>query len=118
MTTTLTEERTQELLAAQADLLAKFFRALGDPTRVRILKFLMDEGPRSVGEIVEDTGASQSRVSTHLVCLKWCGLVTSVREGKRVIYSVGDPRVADLLRGGEQVLADNADQVIACKTIR
>ena len=52
MTTTLTRERTQELLAAQADLLAKFFRALGDPTRVRILKLLLDEGPQSVGELV------------------------------------------------------------------
>lgn len=118
MTITLTEERTQELLAAQADLLAKFFRALGDPTRVRILKILMGDGPRSVGELVEETGASQSRVSTHLGCLKWCGLVASMRDGKRVIYSIGDHRVAELLRGGEQVLADNAEQVIACQTLR
>ena len=118
MTTTLTPERTQELLAAQAGLLAKFFRALGDPTRVRILKILLDEGPQSVGELVEGTGGSQSRISTHLACLKWCGLVASVRDGKRVIYSIGDDRVADLLRGAEQVLADNAEQVIACQTRR
>lgn len=118
MTTMLTEEHTQELLAVQADLLAKFFRALGDPTRVRILKILLEDGPRSVSELVEETGASQSRVSTHLGCLKWCGLVASVRDGKRVIYSIGDDRVAGLLRGGEQVLADNAEQVIACQTLR
>ncbi|MDA1256949.1 MAG: metalloregulator ArsR/SmtB family transcription factor [Chloroflexi bacterium] len=117
MVTTSTDERTQELRAAQADLLAKFFRALGDPTRVRILKILLEDGPRSVGELVEETGGSQSRVSTHLGCLKWCGLVASVRDGKRVIYSIGDDRVAGLLRGGEQVLADNAEQVIACQTI-
>lgn len=102
---------------ASADLLAKFFRGLGDPTRVRILRILLDEGDRSVGELVELTGASQGRVSTHLACLRWCGYAISYREGRKVIYTVADPRVGDLLDTAERILGDNAEQVLACQTI-
>ena len=102
---------------ASAELAAKFFRGLGDPTRVRILKMLVDEGDKHVGELVERIGAPQGRVSSHLACLRWCGFASSYRVGRYVYYTVVDQRVGDLLRIGDQVLADNAERVIACQTI-
>ncbi len=102
---------------AAADLAAKFFRGLGDPTRVRILRMLVDEGDMNVGELVERIGAPQGRVSSHLACLRWCGYAISYREGRNVFYTLADPRVGELLRIGEEILADNAERVLACRTI-
>src|SRR5690348_67607 len=85
--------------AEPADLAARFFRVLGDPTRLRLLSLLLDAptGERSVGELVTALDVPQSRVSTHLSCLRWCGLVQARREGKQVYYRVADPRIRDLL---------------------
>ncbi len=63
------------------ELTAKFFRGLGDPTRIKILQHLL-EGEKNVTQLVELLGLSQGRVSSHLACLRWCGYVHSYREGK------------------------------------
>ena len=47
------------------ELTARFFRYLGDPTRVKILRLLL-EGDKNVGELVEQIGSAQGRVSSHL----------------------------------------------------
>ncbi len=65
--------------------LARFFRVLGDPTRLRILE-LLQGGERTVGEIVAAVGQPQPRVSTHLACLRHCGFVTAERRGREVVY--------------------------------
>src|SRR6266571_2416251 len=57
---------------ARSDLVAKYFRGLGDPTRVRILELLRDDGELSVGELVARLGQPQPKVSNHLACLRWC----------------------------------------------
>jgi DNA-binding transcriptional ArsR family regulator len=64
---------------------ARFFRVLGDPTRLHILELLEDRD-RTVGELVSATGQSQPRVSTHLACLRHCGFVSTERRGKEVLY--------------------------------
>lgn len=110
--------RPRRALAPTApDLLAKFFRGLGDPTRIRILKILVAEGDKSVGELVEALEAQQGRVSTHLACLRWCGFVIAYRSGKNVFYTLADPRVGDLIGIGENFLAGQAERVLACQTI-
>jgi DNA-binding transcriptional ArsR family regulator len=103
-----------------ADLHARFFRALGDPTRIRILQLLLaaSAGECCVGELVAALDAPQSRVSTHLGCLRWCGLVQTRREGKQVYYRVADPRVRELLILGDAVLRDHAAGVATCGVIR
>jgi DNA-binding transcriptional ArsR family regulator len=98
------------------DLLAKYFRGFGDPTRLRILELLAG-GERSVGELVEHTGAPQPKVSTHLACLRWCGFVESRREYRTVYYRVADPRVLEVIALARALLAANADHVEACCTI-
>ena len=103
-----------------ADLHARFFRALGDPTRIRLLQVLtaVPSGECSVGELVAAIDAPQSRVSTHLGCLRWCGLVQTRREGKQIFYRVADPRVRELLALGSAVLHDHAAGVASCGMIR
>ncbi len=108
------------LSALEAELYARFFRALGDPTRVRILDLLLmaPAGECSVGELVTALEAPQARVSTHLGCLRWCGLVQARREGKQVYYRVADPRVRELLALGGAVLREHAAGVASCGMIR
>lgn len=103
-----------------ADLSARFFRVLGDPTRIRLLHLLLHApgGECSVGELVAALGVPQSRVSTHLGCLRWCGLVQTRRGGKQVFYRIADPRVRELLALGSAVLHDHAAGVASCGMIR
>lgn len=103
-----------------ADLSARFFRVLGDPTRIRVLQLLLDApaGECNVGELVAALGVPQSRVSTHLGCLRWCGLVQTRRESKQVYYRVADPRVRELLALGSAILHDHAAGVASCGMVR
>ncbi|MDR5694833.1 MAG: metalloregulator ArsR/SmtB family transcription factor [Armatimonadota bacterium] len=97
-------------------LTAKFFRALGDPTRLRILQEVMDE-EKNVSELVKITGSPQGRVSSHLACLRWCGYVTTRQEGRNVFYRVTDPRVRKLLEIASQLVQDNIDRIRTCTII-
>jgi len=99
------------------DLLAKYFRGLGDPTRLRILQLLADHGELAVAELVARLSESQSKVSNHLACLRWCGFVATRREHPSVYYRVADDRVTALLGLGRGLLADNAEHVAACGEI-
>ena len=94
-------------------MVAKYFRGLGDATRVRILELLCDQ-ERSVGELTRLLGLSQPKVSNHLACLRWCGFVTSRREHREVRYRIADRRVAQLLNLGRALLEDNEEHVAAC----
>ncbi|HET8536998.1 MAG TPA: metalloregulator ArsR/SmtB family transcription factor [Solirubrobacteraceae bacterium] len=101
----------------EADLVSKYFRGLGDPTRVRILELLAEHGELAVGDLVERLGQSQPKVSNHLACLRWCGFVTARREHPSVVYRVADERVLELLGLARGLLADNAEHVRACGRI-
>jgi DNA-binding transcriptional ArsR family regulator len=98
---------------AEADLLAKYFRVLGDRTRLRILE-LVAERERSVGELVALLGESQPKVSNHLACLRWCGFVETRREHRTIHYRLADDRVAAVIDLGRALLHDNAEHVAAC----
>jgi ArsR family transcriptional regulator, cadmium/lead-responsive transcriptional repressor len=102
---------------ARSDLVAKYFRGLGDPTRVRILELLRDEGELSVGELVARLGEPQPKVSNHLACLRWCGFVEGRREHRIVYNRIADKRVAKMLDLAQALLADNAEHVAACGRI-
>jgi ArsR family transcriptional regulator, cadmium/lead-responsive transcriptional repressor len=99
---------------ARADLVAKYFRALGDPTRLRILKLLRAEGELSAGELTRRLAQPQPRVSNHLACLRWCGFVDTRRDHRVIYYRLADGRVAALLELADGLLASNADHVAAC----
>jgi len=96
------------------DLVAKYFRGLGDPSRLRILELLRDEGELSVGELVERLALPQPKVSNHLACLRWCGFIEARREGRTVYNRIADRRVEAMLDLARALLADNAEHVAAC----
>jgi DNA-binding transcriptional ArsR family regulator len=98
------------------ELRAKLFRGFGDPSRLSILEALRD-GPRTVGEIVADTGLSQPNASNHLACLRDCGLVHAEPAGRHVRYALSDDRVAGLISLGEELLADVARGVYECTRV-
>lgn len=99
---------------ARNDLVAKYFRGLGDPTRLRILELLREEGELSVGELVERLGLAQPKVSNHLACLRWCGFVATRREHRLVYNRIADGRVVEMLDLARAMLEDNAEHVAAC----
>lgn len=94
---------------------AKLFDGFAHPTRMSILAFLAREGEAGVSELVEAVDATQPRVSIHLQCLAWCGYVKVRREGRHAYYSIADERVLQMLRLGEDLLADNREHVEACE---
>jgi DNA-binding transcriptional ArsR family regulator len=98
----------------ETDLVAKYFRGLGDPIRLRILELLRSEGELSVGEVVRRLAVPQPKISNHLACLRWCGFVEARREGRTVLNRIADPRVDELLSVAHSLLADNADHVAGC----
>lgn len=80
---------------ALLELMAARFRALGDPSRLRLLHVLM-QGERSVGELEQATGLGQASVSRHLAVLRREGLVARRAEGNRALYRIVDPTVRRL----------------------
>jgi ArsR family transcriptional regulator, cadmium/lead-responsive transcriptional repressor len=97
-------------------MVAKFFRALGDPTRLRLLEFLLHE-EHTVTECIAHVGLSQGRVSTHLSCLASCGYVQVRRVGRNAYYTVADQRVADLVVLAHALAEDNCAALTACMRI-
>ncbi len=97
-------------------VIAKFFRALGDPTRLRLLEFALRE-EKTVSECVEHVGLAQGRVSAHLSCLADCGFVTVRRDGRYAYYRVADPRVAELVLLARALSADNIAALSECMRI-
>ena len=97
-------------------VLAKFFRALSDPTRLILLEFVVHE-EHTVTECVQAAGLSQGRVSSHLACLADCGYVTARRDGRHTYYRVADPRVAELVLLARSLAADNTAALAECARI-
>src|SRR5262245_18303678 len=98
----------------EADLVAKYFRGLGEPTRLHILELLRDEGELSVGELVQRLGVQQPKVSNHLACLRWCGFIEARREHRVVFNRIADQRVVKMLELAHALLEDNEEHVAAC----
>ncbi len=76
-------------------LVAARFRALGDPSRIRLLNLLM-RGEMSVQDLVEASGMSQTNVSRHLGLLRREGVVARRRDGKLAVYRIVDPNIETL----------------------
>jgi DNA-binding transcriptional ArsR family regulator len=98
-------------------LLARLFNGFANSTRLSILLLLVQRGEMKVGELVDELGAPQPRVSDHLRCLALCGYVQVRREGRNAFYAVADERVMHILELGEQLLQDNLEHLEACNDI-
>jgi ArsR family transcriptional regulator len=96
-----------------AELIARHFRALGDPLRVRVLDQLRD-GELSVNELAERLSAGQQNVSKHLNVLADAGAIARRKDGTRVYYRIADPAIFDLC---EQVCGSLQAQLSALATL-
>jgi ArsR family transcriptional regulator len=81
--------------AAALEMVARRFKVLGEPMRLRLLHAL-ESGEQSVSALMEATGATQANVSKHLSLLMSAGLVDRRREGLHVYYFISDPMVFEL----------------------
>ncbi len=95
---------------------ARFFRVLGDPTRLHILE-LLDGRDLTVSELVTAVGQPQPRVSTHLACLRHCGFVNTERRGKEIVYSLALRGLDRIAAKAESVLEPIAERLATCTRI-
>ncbi|EWT06366.1 ArsR family transcriptional regulator [Intrasporangium chromatireducens Q5-1] len=84
------------MAATHGEVLARFGHALSDPTRTQILLALL-EGPAYPSDLADRLGVSRQGVSNHLSCLRGCGLVVTVPEGRRTRYELADAKVGHAL---------------------
>ncbi|MFF0169295.1 ArsR/SmtB family transcription factor [Streptomyces prasinus] len=115
-TTPFALKGVQEAPCTHPDTVAKFFRALPDPTRLKRLEYIQ-RGERTSTDRVAYAGISQPRVSVHLSCLIDCGHTNARRDGRKLRHSVGDPRGADLIVLARSLPADNSAALTGCTRI-
>jgi DNA-binding transcriptional ArsR family regulator len=78
-----------------AELVARRFRAISEPTRIKLLDRLRD-GEATVNELADQIGASQQNVSKHLSVLADAGILARRKNGNRVYYRIADEGVFTL----------------------
>jgi len=96
---------------ATIEILSRLFKLLNDPNRLRII-FTIEKKSKSVSEIMEMTGLSQTLVSFHLRPLRESGILSTERKGAFIYYSVTEPNLIDLLAslGGVKLKQNNKNE--------
>lgn len=79
-----------------SSVLSRFGHALSDPTRTQILLALRD-APAYPSDLAETLAVSRQSLSNHLACLRGCGLVVAVPEGRRTRYELADSKLGNAL---------------------
>lgn len=88
--------------------LKNYYRALADPTRLRIVQILATEGDQVVSDLVRRLRVSQPLVSWHLHRLKSAGIVRAERVGREVRCSFDRERFAHLHDRGYRTLMNRS----------
>lgn len=97
---------------------AGFFKALSHPTRIGIISTLR-QGEKNVNELSQTLGLEGSAVSQQLTVLRAQNIVTSVKEGNKVLYKVKDPLIFSVLDNARKIFDNNLlDTVSAWKAIK
>jgi ArsR family transcriptional regulator len=87
-----------------ADVKADLYRALAHPMRLRALELLQVE-ERTARDLQTLLKLDSGAISQHLSALRRQGLVESRREGTTAVYTLADPRIAQLLDLGRQIIS-------------
>ncbi len=95
-------------------VLAKFGYALSDSTRAQVLLTLRERSAYP-SDLAELAGVSKQSLSNHLACLRGCGLVVAVPEGRRVRYELADRKLGKALTALLDVVAVS-DPECCCTT--
>ncbi len=83
-------------IASRLDVMNRLGRAMADPNRSRILMSLL-EHPGYPGELARELNLTRPNVSNHLTCLRGCGLVAAVSEGRQTRYEIADAHLTAAL---------------------
>jgi len=110
-------------IAPRLDVMNRLGRAMADPNRSRILLSLLAE-PGYTGHLAGELELTRSNVSNHLACLRGCGIVAAVPEGRRTRYEIADPHLARALAAlvdvalavddGEPCVDEDCDVPLCC----
>jgi len=97
---TISEDEAQKIIASipsagVVEQMAATFKALGDPTRVRIIH-LLAQAELCVHDLTQLLGTTQPAMSHHLKLLRMLRLVRTRREGRAIYYSLDDEHVLEL----------------------
>ncbi len=101
------------MIKSQIELQSRFFRGLGDASRLSILETII-EGPKSVSEIVKITKLSQPNTSLHLSCLLECGLVSKVKKGREAFYKVSMKEITNLIDQSKKIIRKHSKAMYSC----
>lgn len=85
------------------ELKAEILKAMAQPTRLKILECLR-EGEKCICEIVPAINGEQSNISRHISVMQKSRLVTTRKDGVRVLVKVKDPKIFDVLDRVNQIL--------------
>lgn len=83
-------------VVTHSDVLARFAHALSDCTRAQVMLSLL-VAPAYPADLADSIGVSRQALSNHLACLRGCGLVVAVPEGRRTRYELADDRLGHAL---------------------
>lgn len=110
-------------LSSRVDAMNRLGRAMSDATRSRILVHLLRE-PGYPARLAEDLGLTRTNVSNHLACLRGCGIVVAVPEGRMTRYEIADPHLTRALEAlvdvilavddGEGCIDEDCDVPLCC----
>lgn len=97
--------------AAAADMTADLFAALGDKTRLQLVRRLCDAGPASITQLSSGLDLSRQAVTKHLRVMENCGLVSSAKQGREQIFELQQKRF-EIAQSYLQLVSRQWDQAI------
>jgi len=110
-------------IASRLNVMNRLGRAMADPNRSRILMSLLDS-PGYPAELARDLGLTRTNVSNHLSCLRGCGIVAALPEGRQTRYEIADPHLTRALHSlvdvvlavddGDACTDENCDVPFCC----
>lgn len=97
---------------------ANIFRALGDPTRLRLFQALTEaDDPLNVSELCERADCEPNLASHHLRCLKNCQLVDAERDGRKRFYEVSRPEAVEMVGLADNCIRQNIESILGCEVV-
>jgi DNA-binding transcriptional ArsR family regulator len=110
-------------IAPRLDVMNRLGRAMADPNRSRILMSLLEQ-PGYPAQLARDLGLTRTNVSNHLSCLRGCGIIAAMPEGRQTRYEIADPHLTRALAAlvdvvlavddGEACSDENCDVPFCC----
>jgi len=86
-----------KVAVTDCERIAEILKAMGHPTRVKIVKYLID-GEKCVKEIWQELGIPQPTVSQHINILKNAGIISFRKDGVKTCYKIDNPKVVEVIK--------------------